>query len=37
LLIAASAQTTGHGTTGNAKLWKNEVAQLLQSTPLPSK
>jgi homoserine O-acetyltransferase len=32
-LIPASAQTAGHGTTGNAKFWKKEVAELLQSTP----
>ena len=36
-LIAASAQTAGHGTTGNAKFWKKEVAELLQSTPRAAK
>jgi homoserine O-acetyltransferase len=33
LLIPASAQTSGHGTTANAKFWKKEVAELLQSAP----
>ncbi|HEX7605492.1 MAG TPA: alpha/beta fold hydrolase, partial [Usitatibacter sp.] len=37
LLIPASAQTAGHGTTGNAKFWKREVAELLQSTPRAAK
>jgi homoserine O-acetyltransferase/O-succinyltransferase len=32
-LIPASEQTAGHGTTGNARFWKKEVAELLQSTP----
>lgn len=33
LLIPASADTAGHGTTGNAKFYKREVAELLQSAP----
>lgn len=33
LLIPASDQTAGHGTTGQAKWWKSEVATLLQTAP----
>lgn len=33
LIIPASEQTIGHSTTGNAKFWKKELAELLQSTP----
>jgi len=33
LLIPASNETTGHGTTGNAKFYKKELADLLQSAP----
>jgi homoserine O-acetyltransferase len=33
LLIPASDQTAGHGTTGNAKFYKKELAELLQSAP----
>ena len=33
LLIPGSEDTGGHGTTGRAKFWKNELAQVLQSTP----
>jgi homoserine O-acetyltransferase/O-succinyltransferase len=33
LLIPASADTAGHGTTGQAKWWKNELAELLRSVP----
>jgi homoserine O-acetyltransferase len=33
LLIPASADTAGHGTTGNAKFYKKELAELLQSAP----
>jgi homoserine O-acetyltransferase len=33
LLIPASDQTAGHGTTGQAKFWKKELAELLQSAP----
>jgi homoserine O-acetyltransferase len=33
LLIPASSETTGHGTTGGAKLYKKELGELLQSAP----
>jgi homoserine O-acetyltransferase len=33
LLIPGSEETSGHGTTGRAKFWKNELAQLLSSAP----
>jgi homoserine O-acetyltransferase len=33
LLIPASAETSGHRTTGNAKFYKRELAEVLQSTP----
>jgi len=33
LLIPASEETSGHGTTGQAKWWKNEVDHLLKSAP----
>lgn len=33
LLIPASAQTPGHGTTAQAKFWKQALAELLQSAP----
>ena len=33
LLIPASEQTVGHGTTGQAKFWKPALAELLQSAP----
>jgi homoserine O-acetyltransferase len=33
LLIPASAETSGHGTTGRAKFWKKDLAELLQSAP----
>ena len=33
LLIPASGETSGHGTTGNAKFWKRELAELLQTAP----
>ncbi|MEO7639867.1 MAG: alpha/beta fold hydrolase [Ramlibacter sp.] len=32
-LIPASDQTAGHGTTGQAKWWKQALAELLQSAP----
>jgi homoserine O-acetyltransferase/O-succinyltransferase len=32
-LIPASTETRGHGTTGMAKFWKNELQQLLQTAP----
>jgi homoserine O-acetyltransferase/O-succinyltransferase len=33
LLIPASDKTAGHGTTGQAKFWKTELATVLQSAP----
>jgi len=33
LLIPASDQTAGHGTTSQARFWKKEVADVLQATP----
>jgi homoserine O-acetyltransferase len=33
MIIPASEQTAGHGTTGQAKFWKKEVAALLESVP----
>ena len=33
LLIPGSENTAGHGTTGQAKFWKKELAELLQSAP----
>jgi len=33
LIIPGSPDTFGHGTTGNAKFWKKEVADLLQTAP----
>ena len=32
-LIPASAETAGHGTTGQAKWWKKELAELLERAP----
>jgi homoserine O-acetyltransferase/O-succinyltransferase len=32
-LIPGSEDTSGHGTTGRARFWKDELARLLQSTP----
>ena len=32
-LIPASENTAGHGTTGQAKWWKDELAKLLQNAP----
>jgi len=32
-LIPASENTAGHGTTGQARWWKDELAKLLQSAP----
>ena len=37
LLIPASDQTAGHGTTFQARFWKKEVAGVLQSAPRGSK
>ena len=33
LLIPASAETRGHGTTGMAKFWKQQLAEFLGSVP----
>lgn len=33
MIIPASEQTAGHGTTGQAKFWKQELAALLESVP----
>lgn len=33
LLIPASAQTSGHGTTGQARWWKDGLAEVLRSVP----
>lgn len=33
LLIPGSPDTAGHGTTGRAKFWKSELAEVLQSAP----
>ena len=33
LLIPGSSETFGHGTTGNARFWKKDLAELLQSAP----
>ena len=33
LLIPASGETSGHGTTGNAKFWKRELGELLATAP----
>lgn len=33
MLIPGSADTAGHGTTGQAKFWKQAVAELLQTAP----
>jgi homoserine O-acetyltransferase len=33
LLIPGSEETSGHGTTAQAKFWKQHLAELLQSTP----
>ena len=33
LLIPASADTRGHGTTGLAKFWTEPVRELLQTAP----
>lgn len=33
LLIPGSEDTSGHGTTGRAKFWKDELAKLLQTAP----
>jgi homoserine O-acetyltransferase len=33
LLIPVSDQTVGHGTTGQARFWKRELGELLQTAP----
>ncbi|GHD01322.1 homoserine O-acetyltransferase [Pseudorhodoferax aquiterrae] len=33
LLVPASAQTSGHGTTGQARWWKDGLAEVLRSVP----
>ncbi len=33
LIIQGSADTFGHGTTGNARFWKQDLAALLQAAP----
>ncbi|MSQ51006.1 MAG: hypothetical protein EXR28_03865 [Betaproteobacteria bacterium] len=33
LLIPASDQTAGHGTTGQAKFWKEALAEVLRTAP----
>ena len=33
LLIPGSDQTAGHGTTGQARFWKQDLAELLQGAP----
>ena len=37
IMIPASDQTRGHGTTGMAKFWKKDLAAFLQSQPLAAK
>lgn len=37
LVIPASLETRGHGTTRNARLWKNDLAELLRTAPDRSK
>jgi homoserine O-acetyltransferase len=32
-LIPASDETRGHGTTGMAKFWKQQVQELLETAP----
>jgi homoserine O-acetyltransferase len=36
-LIPASDQTAGHGTTGQARFWKQQLGELLQSAPRGAK
>jgi homoserine O-acetyltransferase len=33
LVIPASAETLGHGTTGNARFWREELARFLATLP----
>ena len=36
-LIPASDQTAGHGTTGQARFWKQQLGELLQTAPRGTK
>jgi homoserine O-acetyltransferase len=36
-LIPASDQTAGHGTTGQARFWKQQLSELLQTAPRGAK
>jgi homoserine O-acetyltransferase len=36
-LIPASDQTAGHGTTGQARFWKQQLGELLQTAPRVAK
>ncbi len=36
-LIPASDQTAGHGTTGQARFWKQQLGELLQTAPRGAK
>ena len=36
LIIPASADTAGHGTTAQARWWKGQLAELLAKTPKPA-
>jgi homoserine O-acetyltransferase len=36
-LIPASDQTAGHGTTGQARFWKQQLGELLQTAPRAAK
>jgi homoserine O-acetyltransferase len=37
LLIPGSDQTAGHGTTAQARFWKQDLAELLQGAPRRAK
>jgi homoserine O-acetyltransferase len=37
LLIPGSDQTAGHGTTAQARFWKQDLAELLPGAPLRAK
>jgi homoserine O-acetyltransferase len=37
LVIPASESTAGHGTTGQAKFWKQDLLTLLQNAPRRAK
>ena len=36
LLIPASSETRGHGTTGNSNLWKADFAKFIAAVPHPA-